>query len=305
LEIVKELAMKSDVVVENFKRGTMDKLGLGYEQLKMVKPDIIYASLSGFGLNGPYKDRTSFAPIAEAMSSWMRLTGDNVDPNGPPLVPAEYHGDLDPGLYAAIAILGALRYRDRTGEGQLIDVSQLDVMIAQTGVSIIHYTLSGDLPWQARLKMVQSNAWGAYKTKDDKYVYVAADQNMSDRVQLATGIQDLGEGDEIFRHWAEGHTSQDIIDAMATASVPVSPVYQINEMLEDPHVKAREAIIEINHKTAGKIREPAHPVKYSRTPTSVRNPAPLLGEDNDEVLRSLLGYDQKKIDDLRSAGIIV
>ncbi len=305
LEIVKELAMKSDVVVENFKRGTMEKLGLGYEQLKAVKPDIIYASLSGFGINGPYRDRTSFAPIAEAMSSWHRLTGDNIDPNGPPIMPAEWHGDLDPGLYAVIAILGAIRYKERTGVGQLIDVSQLDVMIAQTGVSITGYTLSGDLPWQARKKRIPSNAWGTYLTKEGKYVYVAADQNMNDRVKAATGIEELGEGDEVFKKWILGKMSTEAIEVLAAAGVPVAPVYQINETLEDPHVKARNSIIEIDHPTAGKVREPDHPIKYSETPATIRLPAPQLGQHNDEVLKELLDYSQAKCDELRAAGVIV
>ena len=305
LEIVKELAVKSDVVVENFKRGTMEKLGLGYEQLKAVKPDIIYASLSGFGIDGPYRDRTSFAPIAEAMSSWHRLTGDNINPDGPPIVPAEWHGDLDPGLFAVIAILGAIRYKERMGVGQLIDVSQLDVMIAQTGVSITGYTLSGDLPWQARKKRIPSNAWGAYLTKEGKYVYVAADQNMNDRVKAATGIEELGEGDEVFKRWIQGKTSTEATEVLAAAGVPVAPVYQINETLEDPHVKARNSIIEIDHPTAGKVREPAHPIRYSETPATIRLPAPQLGQHNDEVLKELLGYSQAKCDELRAAGVIV
>src|SRR4030042_525291 len=146
LEIVKELIKQSDVVIENFKRGTMDKLGLGYKDVKKLNPRIIYASLSGFGLDGPYADRPSFAPIAGSYCGWYRLTGDILDPKGPPIRPAEWHGDLDPGLFAVIGVLGALRHRDKTGEGQLVDVSQLDVMMAQTGVAITGYTLSGKLP---------------------------------------------------------------------------------------------------------------------------------------------------------------
>jgi len=149
VEIAMALVEKSDVIVENFKRGTMDKLGLGYEAVKKVKPDIIYASLSGFGLTGPYMPRASFAPIASAMAGWYWLTGRGVDPEGPPVRPAEWHGDLDPGLWGVIAILGAIRYRDRTGEGQLVDVAQLDTMIAQTGVGITRHTMRVDHPQPA------------------------------------------------------------------------------------------------------------------------------------------------------------
>jgi CoA:oxalate CoA-transferase len=305
LEIVKELAKKSDIIVENFKRGTMDKLGLSYEQMKVVKPDIIYASLSGFGLDGPFRDRTSFAPIAESQSSWLRLSGDNIDPNGPPVVPAEYHGDLDPGLYATIAILGALRHRDRTGEGQLIDVSQLDVMIAQSGVSVTSYTLSGELPWVTRKKRRDIGAWGIFKTKDGKDIYVAADQDMEDRVLKALGVDSMDEGGDMFKKWVKEHTAKEAIEALASKGVPCAPVHHIPDMLEDPQVKARETVVEINHKTAGKYRVPQHPVKYSKTPATIRMLAPVLGEHNDEVLKDLLGYSEEKLDELRAAGIIV
>jgi crotonobetainyl-CoA:carnitine CoA-transferase CaiB-like acyl-CoA transferase len=305
LEIVKELAKKSDIIVENFKRGTMDKLGLSYEQMKVIKPDIIYASLSGFGLDGPFRDRTSFAPIAESQSSWLRLSGDNIDPNGPPVVPAEYHGDLDPGLYATIAILGALRHRDRTGEGQLIDVSQLDVMIAQSGVSVTSYTLSGELPWVTRKKRKDIGAWGIFKTKDGKDIYVAADQDMEDRVLKALGVDSMDESGDMFKKWVKEHTAKEAIEALASKGVPCAPVHHIPDMLEDPQVKARETVVEINHKTAGKYRVPQHPVKYSKTPATIRMLAPVLGEHNDEVLKDLLGYSKEKLDELRAAGIIV
>jgi CoA:oxalate CoA-transferase len=305
LEIVKELAKKSDVIVENFKRGTMDKLGLSYEQIKAVKPDIIYASLSGFGLDGPYWDRPSFAPIAESQSSWLRLSGDNIDPKGLPVVPAEWHGDLDPGLFATIAILGALRHRDKTGEGQLIDVSQLDVMIAQCGVSITSYSLSGDLPWVTRQKRKDIGAWGIFKTKDDKYIYVAADQNMEDRVKRTIGAEEIEDISGIFKKWVESRTEADAIVTLATNAVPCAPIHHIPDMLEDPQVKARNTIVALDHKLAGKYKVPQHPVKYSKTPASIKMPAPILGEHNDEVLKSLLGFKQKKLDELRAAGVIV
>ncbi|MCJ7574438.1 CoA transferase [Candidatus Bathyarchaeota archaeon] len=304
LEIVRKLAEKSDVVVENFKRGTMDKLGLGYEDIRKIKPDIIYASLSGFGLDGPYKDRPSFAPIASSYAGWYRLTGDNVDPNGPPLVPAEWHGDLDPALFAAIAILGAIRHRDKTGEGQIVDVSQLDVMIAQTGVSITRYTLSGELPWQGRGKYMGPDTFGIFKAKD-RYVYVAADPNMQERLKQAMGVEDLGEGHDVLAKWVEGLTSEEIVNRLSAASIPVAPILQINETLDDPQVKARGIMKEFDHPTAGKIREPGYPVRLSRSPATIRMPAPILGQHNDEVLTKLLGYTKEQIDDLRKAGVVV
>ncbi|GAH07883.1 unnamed protein product, partial [marine sediment metagenome] len=132
----------SDVVVQNFKPGTMERLGLGYDVLKDINSYIIYAALSGFGQDGPYSDRGSYATIAEAMSGHTRLTGDEVDPEGPPIEMAQAYGDLGPALFAAMSIIAAIRHRDKTGIGQMIDVSQLDCMVA-LNTAITGYNLSG------------------------------------------------------------------------------------------------------------------------------------------------------------------
>ena len=302
VEIALKLAEKSDIVVENFKRGTMDKLGLGYDAIKRMKPDIIYASLSGFGLNGPYRQRPSFAPIASAMCGWYRLTGDIVDPKGPPIRPAEWHGDLDPALWAVIAILGAIRHRDRTGEGQLVDVAQLDCMIAQTGVSITQYTMSGELPWQARQRYMGLSTFGMFEAEDGG-VYIAADPQMRDRLMRAMGVETLETTEEL-KEWVAARKVDEIIDALAAESVPVGPILQIDQALEDPHVMARGIIKAVEHPTAGTVRLPGFPVKLSRTPCTVRMPAPLLGEHNEEVLTQLLGYTKEQIEALRKEGVI-
>ena len=301
-EIALTLAEKSDVVVENFKRGTMDKLGLGYEDVKKVKPDVIYASLSGFGLDGPYVGRTSFAPIASAISGWMRLTGDLVDPEGPPIRSAEWHGDLDPGLWGVISILGAIRHHDKTGEGQLIDVSQLDTMIAQTGVSITRYAMSGELPWQAREKYMGLSTFGLFEAVDG-WVYIAADPYMMPRLMKGMGMESLETTEEL-REWVSNNNVNDILVALVAESIPVAPVLQIDQTLEDLHVKARGIIQEMEHPTAGKVRSPGFPVKMSRTPGTVRLPAPQLGQHNEEVLTQLLGYSKEQVADFRKAGVI-
>lgn len=302
VEIALRLAEESDVVVENFKRGTMEKLGLGYEDVRKVKPDIIYASLSGFGLTGPYKERLSYAPMASAYCGWYRLTGDSVDPEGPPIRPAEWHGDLDPGLWAVIAILGAIRHRDRTGEGQLVDVAQLDCMIAQTGVSITCYTMSGELPWQAEKKYIGLSTFGMFKA-DDGWVYIAADPHMRERLMKAMGVETLETTEEL-KEWVASRKVNDIVEGLATEAVPVAPILQIDQTLEDPHVKARGIITSVEHPTAGTVRAPGFPVQLSRSPASIRMPAPQLGEHNEEVLTKLLGYSKEEVDELRKEGVI-
>ncbi len=302
VEIALALAEMSDVVVENFKRGTMDKLGLGYEAVRKVKPDIIYASLSGFGLTGPYMPRPSFAPIASAMAGWFRLTGDILDPEGPPIRAAEWHGDLDPGLWGVIAILGAIRHRDRTGEGQLVDVSQLDSMIAQTGVSITRYTMSGEFPYQASRRYMGLSTFGMFEASDG-WVYIASDPHMLPRLLKGMGVEKLETTEEL-KEWVSTRKVEDIVEALSAESVPVAPVYHLDQMLEDPHVKARGIMQEVEHPTAGPVRSPGFPVKLSRSPASIRRPAPQLGEHNEEILTELLGYTKEQVTDLRKSGVI-
>ena len=301
-EIALELARRCDVIVENFKPGTMEKLGLGYEDVRKVKPDIIYASLSGFGLSGPYSKRPSFAPMGSSMSGWYRLTGDIVDPEGPPIRPAEWHGDLDPGLWAVIAILAALRHRDRTGEGQLIDVAQLDCMIAQTGVAITQYTTTGKLPWQIRREYHTLTTFGMFKARDG-WVYIGADPRMRDRLCRAMGVESI-ESTEQLERWVAERTVQEVVDALIEVDVPVAPILQIDETLKDPQVKARGIIKTVRHPTAGEVRLPGFPVKMSGFEAEIRRPAPQLGEHTEEVLRGLLGYGDWEIEELRREGVI-
>lgn len=296
-----QLLAKSDVVVENFKRGTMEKLGLGYEEMRKVKPDIIYAALSGFGLDGPYKDRPSFAPLAEAMSGWMRLTGDIIDPQGPPIRPAEYHGDLDPALWAVIAILSAIRHRDKTEEGQVLDVAQLDCMVLHLGVPISNYFATGKLPWEIwRDRPTSAILFGIFKASDG-YVYIAAEAAQTDRLKRAVG-RDLESQEELLA-WTSGQTVKHIIDTLVSADVPVAPIYQLDAMVDDPQVRARDMIVEINHPKAGKVRQPNFPLKFSAV-TTLLKPAPILGQHNDEILKDLLGYGAEEITVLRQEGVI-
>jgi len=296
-----QLLTGADVVVENFKRGTMEKLGLGYDELVKVKPDIIYAALSGFGLDGPYHKRPSFAPIAEAMSGWMRLTGDIIDPDGPPIRPAEYHGDLDPAMWAALSILAALMYKHRTGEGQLIDVAQLDCMIAMTGIPTSNYLSSGRLAWEIwRDRPTSGILFGNFRARDG-YLYIAAELGQVDRLKKMIG-KDIDSNAELQR-WVSDKDVQYVVEKLVEADVPVAPIYQLDEVVDDPQVEARAMVTELNHPKAGAVRQPSFPVRFSKTP-AVLGPAPTLGQHNAEILREMLGYDAQKIADLRKEGVI-
>ncbi len=301
VEIALALAERSDVVVENFSRGAMDRLGLGYEDVKKVKPDIIYAALSGFGLDGPYAKLPSFASIASAMSGWYRLTGDIVDPEGPPIRPSEWHGDLDPALFAVVGVLGALFHRERTGEGQLVDVSQLDCMVAQNGVSITRYLMSGLLPWELSEKRRGVRYFGAFKARDG-WVFIHTSPQMVDRLKAGMGVEEL-ETKEALEKWVAGRTVGEVVKALNEVRVPVAPINRVDQIVEDPHIKHRGMIVSLEHPEAGTVRSPNFPVKFSRTPAEVSRPAPLLGQHNEEVLAEL-GYGKERIEELRKDGVI-
>jgi len=306
-EIFFKLLKDSDVVIENYKPGTMERMGLGYEELKKVKPDIIYATLSGFGQTGPYSSRPSFAPIAEAMSGWMVLNGLAVDPKGPPITASNWHGDLDPGLFAAIAVLGALLHHARTGEGQMVDVAQYDCMITQTGVSIISYlmrTREGEQPRpsQQRVDRAVLSTFGLFKASDG-YVYIAADPPMKDRLLKGMGVDKLEKTEEL-REWVAKKTVKEVVAALAAADVPVGPVYEVSQTVEDPQTKARSMIVTLQHPTAGVVRTPGFPIKFEKTPGEVLTPAPTLGQHNEEILSTVLGYRKEEIEALRKDGVI-
>ncbi len=302
LEIALKLAEKSDVIVENFKRGAMEKLGLGYEDIRRVRPDIIYASLSGFGLDGPYTNRLSYAPMAGAICGWYRLTGDMIDPEGPPIQPAEWHGDLDPGLWAVLAILGALRHKDKTGEGQLVDVSQLDCMIAQNGVPITSYLMAGLLPWEIRRKYMGLRFIGIFKASDG-WVFIHTSPRMHERLKRGIGVEKLEERRQL-EEWAAERTVEEIVDALVGVGVPVAPINGVDGVVEDPQVRHRGMLVEIEHPEAGTVKTVNFPIKFSKSPAKIRMAAPLLGQHNDEVLTELLGYGREKLESLRKDGVI-
>jgi CoA:oxalate CoA-transferase len=300
-EIALKLAEKSDIIIENFRRGAMDRLGLGYEDIRKIKPDIIYASLSGFGLDGPYAKRPSFASIASSMSGWYRLTGDLIDPEGPPIMPAEWHGDLDPGLYSVIGMMTALLHREWTGMGQHIDVSQLDCMIAQNGIPITSYLLSGLLPWEHRSNRQVLRFMGPFEASDG-WVFIHASPRMMDRLMKGMGVEELTSKEQLEK-WVKKHRVEEVVSSMVSVGVPAAPINSLKEVVEDPHVKDRGMIVSLEHPEAGTVQFPNHPVKYSAVKPEMRYPAPLLGQHNNEVLLEL-GYTPDQVEELRKTKVI-
>ena len=299
--IFMELVKRSDIVVQNYLPGVMERLGLGYDALREANPRIIYAALSGFGQYGPYSNRASFDVVAEAMSGHTRLTGDLVDPNGPPLNMAESYGDLGPGTVAAYCIMAAIRNRDRKGIGQMLDVAQADCMVA-LNPAIVEYSMTGLLPWQIRERYPTTHISGIVKASDG-WVQVAGFRPRAlDALKEKLGVEVVTLA--AVKEMVSGMTRDEAVEYFVDIGMPVAPVYQVNESLEDPHLNARGMFIEVEHSKVGKFRTVNFPVKFSDTPGEVKSAAPLIGQHNREILKGLLGYDEERIVELEKGGII-
>jgi len=297
VEIFKELVRHADVVFENFTPGVMDNLGIGYETLKEIKPDLIFVSVSGFGQDGPYSKRPSFDLIAQAMSGIISLTGERI---GQPVPVADYIGDSVPALYATIAVLSALYHRKVAGEGQRVDVAQVDTLF-----SILVSPTTFPANRRTAYGTVQSHPtviYDMYRAMDGHVVICAPMGNIFDRLKKVLGMEDVDH--EKVKQWASERTVDEIVKTLVDAKVPVAPVLDIENSLENAHAKAREIVATVNHPQAGSVKMPNFPVKFSKTPVKVRSPSPSLGQHTEETLSSLLNYSKEQIARLREERII-
>jgi CoA:oxalate CoA-transferase len=301
-QIFADLVLASDIVLENFRPGTMAAMGFGYEQLKAIKKGIILVSVSGFGQYGPYTDRPAFDPLGQAMSGLMSLTG---KPVGQPLGVASSVVDRYTALHATIGALAALRHRDRTGEGQLVDVCLLDSALTMVEIPAAYYLQTGE----------EGGEGGRppYKTKDGHVVISATSREMATRLMtLVSGRADdvspmnsstAGDRRHALEQWCATRTTDDICTALLAEGVPVAPVKTIPQVVADPHMWEREMMVKMDDPVAGEIYAPGVTVKMSVTPGHV-GPVPTPGQHTDEILGELLNFDAAKLKALRQAKVI-
>lgn len=307
-EIFAELVRKSDIVLENFRPGTMAAMGFGYEALKALKPDIILVSVSGFGQFGPYRDLPAFDPLGQAMSGLMSLTG---RPVGQPVGTAFSLVDRTTALHATIGALAALRHRDRTGEGQVIDCCLLDSALTMVEIPSIYYLDTGEEggeggrpPYRAKDGFVVISAVG--RDMVAKLMQVAGPGRGPVSCSTAPMNSNIGRDDERRRHlesWCAERSVSEIIDTLRAAGIPAGPVRSIPEVTKDPHTWQREMLTKQPDALAGEIHVPGLAVKMSATPGRI-GPVPTPGQHTDEILSSLLDYDAAHLKSLRSAKVI-
>jgi formyl-CoA transferase len=308
-----------DVLIENYTRGTMERFGLGWEELQLTHPGLIYASIRGFGDSGPLADYKSFDMIGQAAGGAMSVNG---EPGAPPQRLGVTLGDTGTGVHCALGILAAYIQRERTGEGQRVDLSMQDSVVNYTRVAMLSHYLSG-VPTQRRgnpLKYMTADLYRCAGEGPNDYAYVVATSPAMWEGICRTIERDDLIGDEEWsnagwrsQHWDDVHeaieawtTSYDkfeVMAAMQSNGVPCSAVFDTADILAHPHLRGRGMVVQVEHPQADTFEAPGNPIKLSASPTAVTR-SPLLGEHNDEVYGDLLGLDEAEVERLRKDRVI-
>jgi crotonobetainyl-CoA:carnitine CoA-transferase CaiB-like acyl-CoA transferase len=316
--LVRQLIGKADILVENFKPGTMEKWGFSPEALLAENPGLIIARMSGYGQTGPYSDRAGFGGIGEAMGGWRYIVG---EPDRSPSRMGISIGDTLTATYGCMGVLAALHHRSVTGHGQVIDAALYESVLQVMEGLVPEYDHSGFIRERSGSILPGIAPSNVYICKDGEYMIGANKDSLWQRLAEAMGMPDLGTDPRFATHLARGHNQfelDDIINAWAATltvdevdalmiaySIPAGRVYRAPEMLEDPHFQAREAIIEVETERYGKLKMQGAFPKMSATPSSVRSPAPsIVGQHNAEIYGGLLGMDIAELDRLKAAGTI-
>ncbi|MHB8918360.1 MAG: CaiB/BaiF CoA transferase family protein [Desulfocucumaceae bacterium] len=317
IEIFREMVKKADVLVENFRPGTMDKMGLGYPEISHINPRIIYASGSGYGQSGPYREKPAYDPIVQSLGGIMSVTG---QPGGGPTRVGVSIGDLAAGLYLAQGILLALLVREKTGRGQQIDVAMLDCQVALLENHISRYLVAGEVPRPVGNRHPSFAPFGSFATGDG-YITIAAGNNklwaklcaalgkphLADDPRFANNVDRAANYDEMEREMVEAlktKTSAQWADILDGAGIPCAPIQTVDQVVRHPQVLAREMIVDQMHPVLGRVQVAGMPIKMSGTPGSIQSPAPLLGQHTREVLKELMGFDDLMIESLKKDGVI-
>ena len=306
--IFKELVKKADIVVENYRPGVMDKLGLGYDVLKEINPRLIYAAVSGFGCYGPYHLRPGYDILAQAMGGMMAITGPR---GGEPTRAGSALGDMLGGLHVTIGILAAVNARTITGKGQRVDVSLMDSMIAATENTALKYLESGQIPPRMGNRYAAVSPYDAFKVKDGVIIIAAGNQKLYEKlctevlhrpdmitdprfVDMTGRLENQDAIQEVIEDTLKDYTMEEATQLVLSKGIPAGPILNIKQILEDPHVKEREMFVEMDHPTLGRITVNGCAIKLMDTKPSVRTPAPQLGQDNKAIYEGLLGMSEEE-----------
>jgi benzylsuccinate CoA-transferase BbsF subunit len=319
LEIAKKLVSVSDIVAENFAAGVMDKMGLGYEVLRQIKPNIVMIAMSGYGASGPESAYVSYGPAQVPMSGLSSLTG---FPGFPPMHVGFSYGDPNGGLHGAFAVLAALLHRARTGEGQYIDLSQWETSVAVLGEGMMEQVMNGSQPPRLGNRDPYVAPHGLFRCQgDNRWVsIVVASEEEWQRLCTGMGRPELAPDprfatvaarkqnedalEAVLATWTATLTAEDVTARLQAAGVAAFPALNNKELAEDPHLRSRSFFVELPHAEVGVRQHAGVPWVFSDTPCQVQRAAPCLGQDTDEVLQKVLSFSAEEVAVLRERGVL-
>lgn len=316
-EIIRDLAARSDIVVENYKLGTLEKLGIGYEQLSAQNPRLIWATISGYGPDGPFADRPGYDFVAQGESGIMAITG---EPDGEPMKVGVAIVDVTTGLYTAVAVLAALRERDTSGFGQRIDSNLMSSAVAWLVNVGSNYLVSGNPAKRYGNAHANIVPYQVFKARDQHITVAVGNDAQFRALCRILGIPEYGSDprfstnparvehrDELvakIQDIIETRDAQEWLDEIVAAGIPSGPINSVEQVFSHPQVLARNMVVEVEHPTAGSIRMAGIPFELSRTPAAVRSAPPLLGEHTADILTEVLGKSMDDINSLRERGVL-
>ncbi|MEP6608086.1 MAG: CoA transferase [Burkholderiaceae bacterium] len=315
-EILLKLVREADVLTENYRKGTLEKLGLGYDVLSAENPGLIYCAVSGYGREGPFADKGGFDLIAQGFAGLMSITG---EPGGAPAKTGNSVADINAGILAVVGVLAAYAHKLRTGEGQVVDTSLMEAALQQTYWHAAIYFATGESPGATGSAHILTAPYQAFRASDGWINIGGANQANWERIadvlghpewrhdpRFATNAARMSHLDALTTAMNAVITTrsrQEWITAFDAAGVPVGPVHTIGEALEHPQTLARGMVVEVEHPSIGAMKALGCPLHFSRTPTEVKRPAPLLGEHTREVLREI-GYSDTQIEGFVDEGVV-
>ena len=317
--IFKEMVKVSDVVVENYRPGVMDKLGLGYQELKKINEGIIYVAISGFGQEGPWKNFPAYDPVAQAMSGFMSINGPK---GGKPHKAVPSIADVTAGMNGIIGLLAALHVREKTGKGQMIDIALVDSMIALQQSENNFYFTTGTISPRVGNDNARNSPYGSFPASDGDFMLACGNNQLF--VKLCIEVlkrPELAEDprfltmtlrsdhrdilNQIITEWSLSRTVKEAISELNAAGVPAAPVLSVADISQEEHyLKYRKMFPVVDQTGVGVIMETGVPVKMSESAVEVKSCAPLLGQHNEEVYKEVLGYTAEKVQELKDSGII-
>lgn len=316
-EIVRKLAMQSDIVFENYTVGTLKKFGLDYASLKAINPRLVYVSMTGFGQDGPYAKRRGYDTVIQAMSGIMSLTGER---GGGPVKAGLPVADLMSALWVMIAGLTGLAARTTSGHGSFVDVSMLDTQVSMLSIAAARYFMLGEIPERMGTEHLGRVPSSTLPCGDGKYVHITTSENQWPDLCRALGIEEWGKGPEVATNDARiAHRGlvmgklaeelakwkrEDLLERCNGLGVPIGPINDVADVVNDPHVRARGMIGKFNHPVVGEFPGLSMPLKFRDYDNPEMGCPPLLGQHTEAVLRERLGMDAADIAQLKSKGVI-